>query len=326
MKIGLTYDLKTDYINQGLSNEMLAEFDREDTVDAIEQAVGKAGHLPVRIGNIKKLVDALAVGECWDLVFNIAEGLYGPSRESQIPALLEAYRIPMVFSDSLVLSVCLHKGLAKSTVRNFRLPTPDFLTADSISDLDNFSLKFPVFCKPALGGTSQGIYHSSKCSNRDELEQNCLTLLEKFPQSVLIEEYLPGREFTVGILGTGNKARVVGALEVKTTAATDVSYYSYENKQDFENCMDYVLAEDSTAHEAEELALKVWKALGARDGGRIDLKCDSSGGVNFLEINPLAGLNPEISDLPILCSKKGISYQDLINQILESAIRRNGRK
>ncbi|MBN1648679.1 MAG: D-alanine--D-alanine ligase [Spirochaetales bacterium] len=322
MNIGLTYDLKDDYLGGNFSKEQLAEFDLEETIAAIEAAITKAGHNPFRIGNITKLVSALAAGQRWDLVFNIAEGIYGPARESQIPALLEAWQIPCVFSDSLVLAVCLDKALAKALVRQAGLPTAPYTLVNRLSDLDEFNLEFPVFCKPVAGGTSQGIYSDNIITGPEQLAERCRLLLERFGQAVLVEEYLPGREFTVGVLGTGEKACSVGALEVSATAKTDSAYYSYDNKQNFETCIRYALATDPVARAAEALALRVWKLIGARDGGRVDIRCDKNGKVSFLEINPLAGLNPEISDLPILCRQKDISYQELIEKILDSAMER----
>lgn len=129
MRIAMTYDLRDDYLAAGYGEEETAEFDRLSTIEAIEAAILAMGHEPVRVGNIMSLVVKLAAGERWDLVFNIAEGLYGYGREAQVPALLDAFRIPYVFSGPLVQSVTLHKGVAKHVVRDCGLPTPDFAVA-----------------------------------------------------------------------------------------------------------------------------------------------------------------------------------------------------
>ena len=155
MRIGLTYDLRSEYLAMGYSEEATAEFDREETVDGIESALQRLGHATERIGHIRRLVERLAEGRRWDLVFNIAEGLNGIGREAQVPALLDAYGIPYTFSDPLVLGVCLHKGLTKLVVRDAGVPTPDFALVERPEDLARVGLPFPVFAKPVAEGTGK---------------------------------------------------------------------------------------------------------------------------------------------------------------------------
>jgi D-alanine-D-alanine ligase len=202
MKIGLTYDLKTTYLQQGFSPEEVAEFDTEETIAGIESTLNELGYQTERIGNIIELANALISGKRWDLVFNIAEGLYGIGREAQVPALLDAFRIPYVFSDPMVLSLTLHKGMAKHVVRGNGIPTANFIMVKSEEDLKGIKLGYPLFIKPVAEGTGKGISQKSLVSNSLELELHAKELLEKFRQPVLVEEYLPGREFTVGITGT----------------------------------------------------------------------------------------------------------------------------
>jgi len=322
MLIGLTYDLKDDYLKLGYSEENVAEFDSLITIDAIDNVISLLGHQTIRIGNIRGLVTNLSSGKRCDLVFNIAEGLHGLCREAQIPALLDAYEIPYVFSDSFTLAITLHKGIAKSIVRDNGVPTADYAIIQNIKDVDTISLPFPLFIKPIGGGTGMGISANSIVHTKEELTSHSRLLLEEFHQPVLVEAYLAGREFTVGIIGTNEKSRAIGVMEIIINSSSDNGIYSYNTKQDYLSVASYHLIEGEIAEECSLVALNAYKALGCRDGGRIDLKMDSLGRVYFLEVNPLAGLNPVDSDLPILCYKKGISYQDLITEILNSAISR----
>ena len=157
MRIGLTYDLRNDYLAAGYSDQETAEFDRPDTIDAIQSALNDLGHQTDRIGHGQRLVSRLAAGDRWDMVFNIAEGLRGNARESQVPAILDLYAIPYTFSDPLVLAVTLHKDVTKTVVRQAGIPTPDFALVKRLADLDNVSLPLPLFVKPVAEGTSKGI-------------------------------------------------------------------------------------------------------------------------------------------------------------------------
>ena len=319
MTVGLAYDLKDDYLRDGLSEEDAAEFDSPATVEAIEGGLAELGHRPVRIGRARDLVTRLAAGDGWDLVFNIAEGLAGVAREAQVPALLDVYGIPYTFSDPLVLALCLHKGMTKRVIRDLGVPTADFAVVEDLGDCAGVELEFPVFVKPVAEGTGKGVGISSRVGTRQELEAVCGELLDRFRQPVLVERYLPGRELTVGILGTGRQARSVGAMEIVLGDRAEGSSYTYHNKKQYEDRVTYSVTEDRTSRSAEAVALAAWRGLGCRDAGRVDLRCDESGQPCFMEVNPLAGLHPVDSDLPILCAKRGIGYTDLIRAIMESA-------
>lgn len=322
MKVGLTYDLRQDYLNLGMSEEDTAEFDRPDTIVAIENTLKALGYETDRIGHIRSLVNRLAQGHSWDMVFNIAEGLWGFGREAQIPALLEAYQIPYTFSDSLVLALTLHKGLTKHVIRDQGIPTPDFYVLEKEADLKHLHLSFPLFAKPVAEGTGKGITAKSVIQTKRELTSVCRMLLTAYQQPVLIETFLPGREFTVGIVGTGEDAKAVGVLEVVLLKNAEQDVYSYVNKEKCEELVEYHLAEDDMAKAAANVAIASWRALGCRDAGRIDLRSDEKGQPHFIEVNPLAGIHPEHSDLPILCSKVGIPYKELIKTIMQSAEKR----
>jgi len=325
MLIGLTYDLRSEYLAAGYGEEETAEFDRDDTVDSIEAALRELGHQTDRIGRAKSLVDRLARGDRWDLVFNIAEGLYGPGREAQVPALLDLYEIEYTFSDPLVMALSLHKGYTKDVVRAAGVPTPDALLVREIADVDRLRLPYPLFAKPVAEGTGKGIGPTSKIVSPEGLRSTCEALLAKFRQPVLVETFLSGREFTVAIVGTGDAGRIFGTMEIILLASAEPEIYSYVNKEECEERVTYRLvngSDDPEVREAEELSLRAWRALGCRDAGRVDVRSDASGRPHFMEVNPLAGLHPQHSDLPIIAGMAGVSYVELIRRIVDSASQR----
>lgn len=324
MRVGITYDLREQYLAEGYGLEETAEFDRPETIDAIEGALQKLGFATDRVGHVRQLAARLVAGDRWDLVFNIAEGLEGIGREAQVPALLDAWRIPYVFSDPLVMALTLHKGMAKRVVRDRGVPTAPFAVVETPSDVAGIDLPFPLFVKPVAEGTGKGVTPASKVTSPTALRRVCRQLLQRFRQPVLVETFLPGREFTVGITGTGRHARTVATMEVVLTARAEAEVYSYVNKEECETRVVYRLADDEEARQAADVALAAWRALGCRDGGRIDIRSDADGRPNFLEVNPLAGLHPDHSDLPIMCRLAGISYEDLIGRIVDSALARVG--
>lgn len=322
MKIGLTYDLRSAYLASGFGDEETAEFDRDGTIDAIEEALVQIGHETERIGHLPDLMERLLEGGCWDLVFNTAEGLRGFGRESEVPALLEAWGIAYTFSDPLVSALTLHKAMAKRVLRDLGVPTTDFRLVGSDAEAREVDLPFPLFVKPVAEGTAKGIDARSRVSNRRELVTRCRSVRARFGQPALVEPFLSGREFTTSILGTGDSARVIGTLEVVLVAGAESDAYSYVNKERCEEFIDYRLISGELAAECAQIALAAWRGLGGRDAGRVDLRADQQGRVQVLELNPLPGLHPEHSDLPILCTAIGLDYVELIRAIVESAISR----
>lgn len=324
MRIGVTYDLKADYLALGYSEEDTAEFDSPVTIDAICAALAAQGHEPVRIGNVHTLAERLVAGERWDAVFNFCEGLKGVSREAQAPALLEAYDIPYVFSDPLTLAVSLDKAMAKRIVRDAGVPTPDFAVIEGADDIARVTLPYPLFLKPVAEGSGKGVGRMSKVTDAAGLRAVALDLLERFAQPVLVETFLPGREFTVGITGTGADALVLGVTEIVPKAGYVGDGYGLENKlEGWEEKLDVVSASEIDAKAAGEVALAAWRALRCRDGGRIDIRCDGAGRPQFIEVNPLAGLRPEHSDLCFIAQYAGLTYQDLIGRIMASFFKRH---
>jgi len=322
MRIGLTYDLREDYLAMGYDEAQTAEFDRRDTIDAIEQTLQDLGYRTDCIGNVMSLAQRLVSGDCWDMVFNIAEGLRGFGREAQVPALLEAYDIPYTFSDPLIMSLTLHKGLTKRVIRDAGVPTPDFLVVEDGRQAGSVRFAPPFFVKPVAEGTGKGVTPASIIRRHEDLALRCTELISAYRQPVLVEEFLPGREFTVGLVGTGMDSAVLGSIELHLRAAAEPLIYSYQNKENCEELLDYRLvhaAGDVAVREAEAIALQAWRVLGCRDAGRIDIRCDAQGKPQFMEVNPLAGLHPEHSDLPIICSRIGMPYRTLIEKIMLSA-------
>lgn len=323
MTIGMTYDLRSDYLAEGFSLEETAEFDRESTIDALENAIELLGYRTDRIGNIRALTRRLAAGDRWDLVFNICEGLHGAARESQVPSLLDAHDIPYAMSDPMVLAVTLHKGTAKLIVREAGIPTADFAVVNAPRDVAEVDLPFPLFVKPACEGTGKGIDGRSRVESADALVTVCGELLSRYRQSVLVETYLPGREFTVGVAGNGDGALVLGSMEVIFGARDQGEIYGFLNKEKSEERMNYLPGTDAAARAAEKVALDSYRALGCRDLSRVDIRLDRDGTPCFIEVNPLPGLHPDHSDLPMLCRYQGIDYGQLIGIVIGEALKRN---
>jgi D-alanine-D-alanine ligase len=324
MTLGFTYDLRDDYLAQGFSAEDAAEFDSQVTIDAIELALQQYGFNVEKIGNIKALTAALVAGKSWDIVFNICEGVKGIGREAQVPALLEAYGIPCVFSGSDVMVLTMNKALAKLVVQSRGIPTAPFAVIESATDLATIDLPFPVFAKPLAEGTGKGISSKSMVYDKASLEQICAEITKKFSQPTLVETYLPGRDLTVGIIGSGDQARAIAVMETFYQEGAEPGSQSLYNKENWKKVLSYAVIKDETAKMAADIALRSWRALGCLDGGRVDLRCDEQGIPNFLEVNTIAGLQPFYSDLPMLCGLVGIEHAELIHLIMDSALQRHG--
>ena len=316
MRIGLCYDLAADWAAEGLDAEAAAEFDRIETIDAIGALLAAHGHHVIRIGRAQALVRKLADGMRWDLVFNICEGLSGIGREALVPALLDAYRVPYVFSDAEVLALALHKAHCKAVVRDAGLPTADFCVLEHPEQ--SCDLGWPVFVKPLAEGTGKGIGEASLCRTAAELASAARHIIARFQQPALAEVWLSGREFTVGVIGTGAGAEVLGVMEILSPAI-----YGFATKKNYAD-VQYRLVSDAEGSTAGRVALEAWRVLGGRDAGRIDLRSDAHGRPMFLEANPLAGLHPVDSDLTIIARLAGHDHARLLTRILDAACTRLG--
>ena len=292
MRIGLTYDLKSDFPARGVAEDEAAEWESEETVAALAETLASLDHDVDRIGHVRRLAARLVAGERWDLVFNMAEGVGGRGRESQVPALLDAFGVPYTFSDAVTHGLTLDKSLAKRIVRDAGVPTPDFAIVETVEDARTIALPPPWFAKPVAEGSSKGITGQSIARSPEDLVNVCAGLLAAYHQPVLVEAFLPGREFTVGILGTDRAARALGVMEIALTDRAEAGVYSRDNKVHYHDRVVYSLLTEPPAEEAAAVALASWRALGGRDGGRVDLRADAQGRVQFLEVNTLPGLDP----------------------------------
>ncbi|MGD9867603.1 MAG: hypothetical protein AB7U38_06355 [Hyphomicrobiales bacterium] len=324
MRIGFVYDLRDDYLGEGYSEEAVAEFDTPDTIAKIAAALERLGATVERVGNGRELAARLVSGARWDLVFSIAEGLSGRSREAQVPALCELFGQAYVFSDRLTCAATLDKAVAKRIVRDAGILTAPFAVLHNAREAGQLELGYPLFVKPLAEGTGKGCEAASRVQDAAALEKFARKLIRKFGQPVLVESFLPGREFTVGIVGNGARAQAVGVVEivVKPNGVDDV--YSFSNKENCETRVEYRLATDAGAKAVGIAALAAYRALECRDAARLDFRCDASGQPHFLEANPLAGLHPEHSDLPICATLSGRTYEWLMAGIVNAAAARYG--
>ena len=241
-----------------------------------------------------------------------------------MPALCELFDQPYLFSDPLTLAACLDKAVAKRLVRDAGVPTPSFAVAErNANELLDWA-DFPAFVKPLAEGTGKGCEAASLVHSQAELQEAVFRVIERYRQPALVERYLPGREFTVGIVGNGNDARVLGVCEILLRPNAEANVYSLHNKELCEDLVTYAPASDGEARLAGTRALQVYRALECRDTARIDFRSDSHGEPHFLEANPLAGLNPWHSDLPILAAQNGIEFVTLIGMILDAGLARYG--
>lgn len=325
LSIGLVYNLREDYLALGYSMEDTAEFDTISSISALAASLEEIGHRIEHVGDPKTLVERLTKGATWDLIFSMAEGLSGRNREAQVPAILELFDQPYVFSDALTMAISLDKDVAKRLIRDAGIPTAPFLLVHNVhdkqDDLASWS-HFPAFVKPCSEGTSKGCELDSKVEHYNQLLQAIENLLRRFSQPVLIEEYLPGREFTVGILGNGNDSRVIGVAEVTMGENADQGVFTLRNKEDQDALCSFNLVEEDVASRIIPLALAAYRCLGCRDLARIDFRLGTDGTPFFLEANPIVGLHPTNSDLPVLAHLHGMPYNSLIENIVRAAASR----
>ncbi len=320
MKVGLTYDLRSWYLDRGYSMEDTAEFDKQDTIDNIEEALRKMGFETEPIGNCFQLIEALAAGKKWDLVFNIAEGLYGDGRESVVPSILDQYRIPYVFSGPVILGISLNKYLTRLIVSAAGVPVSPGMLISNKEDIAKCRLEYPLFIKPVSEGTGKGITEKNLLKSPAELKEMAEYILTRYNQPAIVEEYLPGREFTVGVIGSAEETIAIGGMEIE---CRNNYPYSVEYKENYKEFCKYIPMAQELSEECKTVALNAWKALGGVDAGRVDVKADRTGRMCFMEVNPLAGLHPVHSDLPILSGMIGIDFQKLMEMIMRSALKRH---
>lgn len=322
IRVGFVYDLRDDYLALGYSELETAEFDSVETIDAVAGALARSGCAVDRVGRGQRLAARLAAGDRWDLVFSIAEGVSGRSREAQVPALCELFDQPYAFSDPLTMAATLDKAVAKRLVRDQGVPTAPFALLRQPEDARTLALPFPLFVKPVAEGTGKGCEAASRVGDAGALEAAAARLITRFRQPAIVETFLPGREFTVGVVGEGAGAEAIGVAEILIRDGVEDRVYSFVNKELCEANVVYRLVDDPEAQAAAASALQAYRALDCRDAARLDFRSDADGVPHFLEVNPIAGLHPTHSDLPIIAALSGRGYDWLIRRIVEGAMDR----
>jgi D-alanine-D-alanine ligase len=326
LRVGLCYDLAAKHQSKpGEPRDKAAEFDSPETVQALQEVITSLGHEVLPIGDGQDLIKFLVGGGKIDLVFNIAEGLHGRSRESQVPALLEMWQIPYTGADPLTLALCLDKVMFKRVLQAEKIPTPMFREVHSAGEAERLDFPLPAFVKPAAEGSGKGIKADCRVDTLDALRKITLRVGKTYGWPILVEEFLPGMEITVGIVGNGD-ARVIGAMQIEFLPGSG-GIYSYQTKKQYLKLVDYYVPPRlpvKILQTVEATALKTYHLTGCRDFGRVDLRLDRQGRPNVMEINPLAGLNPVSSDLVIMTKAKGIAYKALIGDIIDAALTRTG--
>jgi D-alanine-D-alanine ligase len=328
MKIGLAYDLKEAVVSaSSYPEDALEEYDSPETVAAIAAALENLGHPVVKLGGGKEFITSILQNNV-DFVFNISEGLGNhKSREAQVPSILEMLDIPYSGSDPQCLAICLDKPLTKKLVAAAGIRTPKWQLIKNnkqLKEIRNDDLPLPAFVKPAYEGSSKGIRLGSRAETAVQIAEIAAGLLDYYKQPVMVEEFIAGDEVTVGIVGN-SPPKVLGIMRVLPKQRSTYFIYSIEVKREWEQLVDYecpARLETVTLKEITNSSLKIFEALGCRDFARLDFKLSSEGVPYFLEINPLAGLNPKSSDMPIMANKLGWTYQALISAILNAALQR----
>jgi D-alanine-D-alanine ligase len=321
-----------------IARDEFAEWDSPTTIAAVESALSKLGKV-IRLEANEDFPERLRQTKP-NIVFNIAEGFYGVNREAHVPAICEFFGIPYSGSDPFTLSLCLDKARAKETLAFHGIPTPKFVVVDKPEELRAASekLRFPLFVKPLHEGSSKGITDSNLCRDAGHLLEQTEFLLENYNQPVLVEEYLPGKEFTCAVLGNGDEATVlpIVGMNFETLPEGAAPIYSFdakfvwdrpENPLDIFQCPARITA--ALRKSIERVTLDAFRVLGCRDWARIDVRLDGAGVPNVLEVNPLPGILPDPADnscLPKAARAAGISYDELIQGCLKYAAERQGVK
>ncbi len=326
MRIGIAFNLKPKNIPKNLPEDIFEEYDSEEVIFALKNVFEKFNFDVVFLESGKNFLKNV-LREKVDFVFNIAEGFGTRSREGHVPSVCEILNIPYSFSDPLSLNITLDKEICKRFAKSINIRTPYFKVIKDFREIKNLKFKkFPAILKLKNEGSSIGLRLSSKVNNIEELREKCFYLLKTYKEPVLIEEFISGKEITVGVIGNYDNVRVLGMMEIRPKKLNQEDFiYSLEVKRNYKEEVDYIVPpeiKEKTKKEIEKFSLKIYKMLGLRDISRIDFRLDKDEKPYFLEVNPLPGLNPNTSDLPIMAYKFGINYEDLIREILKNAFSR----
>jgi len=311
-----------------------AEFDTKETIDGITQAIESLGHTVYKIEadenayeHFKNLKNKI------DLVFNFAEGIYGADREAQIPAMLEMLQIPYTGPKPLSYALGLHKAKAKEIMAHYRIPTPRWTVIRSLENVPKNGVDFfPAIVKPMREGSSKGIGAENLVYNQEELQKIAEQTIKEFNQEVLVEEYLEGREFTVGILG--NPARVLPIVEVTFDELPKgmPKFDHYEAKWVYDSTKEKsdplicpAVLEENLKIKIEDVCLRAFKALEMSDWSRLDVRLDKNEAPNIIEINCPPGIIPdpkENSRFPRAARVAGMDFAKMIETVIKSACSR----
>ncbi|MBS1121557.1 MAG: D-alanine-D-alanine ligase [Deltaproteobacteria bacterium] len=318
IRVGFTYNVK-----RSDKGDDEAEWDPPETIIAIANALARQGHIVVHLEATPDLPRVLAEADV-DLIFNIAEGVEGRNREAQVPALCELLGIPYTGSDSATLAIALDKALGKKVLMQHDILTPKFQLMESARERLSSDMKFPLIVKPNAEGSSKGIGSTSVVDTEEELRAAVKVCVERYRQPALVEEYIAGREFTVGLLGD-KRPRVLPPMEIKFKKDNPRPVYDYGVKQEWEEYVYYECPAKLTEAEQkamEKIARATFWALDCRDVARVDLRMDAEGRIYVLEVNPLPGLTPGYSDLVLIAQAVGMEYDQLIAEIMVGGLRR----
>ncbi len=326
MKIGMTYNLKSDWqITDGDMVDGNAEFDKPETIDDLARILESFGHTVTKIGHVQKLlaqIDTLDV----DIVFNIHEGIGDRNRESQVPSILDIYKIPFTGSDALTLGITLDKMIAKKCFIADGVPTPRYFVARNSRDLEKLNtIGFPLIVKTMWEGTSKGLSEHSRVEDMASLKRQVDLIVEKYQQPALVEEFISGTEFTVGVIGNESPV-AMPVVQVSINGSIDLgdNFYTFERTQG--NEVRYVCPaqiEPQATKRIQDIAVAAYQSVGCRDYGRVDFRLDKKGNPYVLEINPLPSLDRK--DVFNLFPKVlGTTFEDTIHQIFNLALKRYG--
>jgi D-alanine-D-alanine ligase len=311
-----------------------AEWDSKETILAVKTALEQNHNVTLIEANeeaYRKIIDVKP-----EIVFNIAEGLRGSSREAQMPALLEMLGIPYTGSDPLTLGICLDKSRTKEILAYHKIPTPKFIVVEEESQIKNIDIGLPAIVKPLYEGSSKGIFDASVVRTVPDLEKQTKKILAEYDQPALVEEFLTGREFTVAMLGNDGDLRPLPIVEIRFDSLPKGvnPIYSYEAKWMWDTVENPIDVHECPAkitpelkEKIENICRKTYKVLKCRDWCRIDIRLDGSGEPQVLELNPLPGILPnpeEHSCFPQAARAAGLDYQVMINSVLNAAIKRYG--
>ena len=350
LKVGLLVNIKpsdpaADQENrsrypQYSMDDIYAEWDAPETIEAVRAAL--ASHPAVNVEVIEAVPDKAIprlMRRDLDIVFNLAEGFVGAAREAQFPALLEMLGIPYTGSGPLALAIALDKGRTKEILAHHGIPVARFVTTmEPIASIRSLlpGSDFPFVVKPVSEGSSKGIRNSSFVTSLDEMNAEIERIAKEYRQASIVEEFLPGREFTVAVLGSGSSAKILPVVEINFNELPDETnkIYSYEAKWIYDGADNPLNIfscpanlTDKLRTEIETVVLRTFDVLECRDWSRVDVRLDSRGRANIIEINPLPGILPnpeENSCYPKAARAAGYTYEEMLLSVLKSACDRYG--